>query len=173
VSLNRETGWQLRVGLIRAQHLPKAHISKALFSVALHSTYTRPLTFENVPKMNIAGAADPYVTLDITGQKQRKSKTIKNTLSPEWKEEFVFALPSVPRTDDKAELVMSVRNYDQTPQKDEVIGEVRFTLADLAGKSSTHTLNLMKPGQNPTKVSSIVASYGQYTRTLTFENWSM
>jgi hypothetical protein len=112
------SGWQLRVGLIHAQHLPKTDIS---------------------------GSADPYVTLDITGQKQRKSKTIKNTLSPEWKEEFVFALMSVPRKDDKAELVMTVWSYDTPPKKDKVLGEVRFRLADLAGKSSTHHMNVMKP----------------------------
>jgi len=125
------------------------------------------------PKMDMPGAADPYVTLDITGQKQRTSKTIKNTLSPEWKEEFVFALPSVPRKDDKAELVATVWDYDTPPKKDEVIGEVRFRLADLAGKSSTHHMTIMKPGQTFSKVSSVVAPYGQYIRALTFENLSM
>jgi Ca2+-dependent lipid-binding protein len=105
--------WQLRLGLIRAQHLPK---------------------------MDLTGAADPYVTFDIMGEKQRKSKTIKNTLSPEWREEFVFDI-----TDDKGELVLTVWDYDQM-SKDEVIGEVRFRLADLSGKSSTNHMNLTKPG---------------------------
>jgi len=105
--------WQLRLGLIRAQHLPK---------------------------MDATGAADPYVTFDIMGQKQQKSKTIKNSLSPEWKEEFVFDI-----TDDQAELVVTVWDWDRM-SKDEVIGEVRFRLADLAGKASTSTTNLMKPG---------------------------
>ena len=109
--------WQLRLGLIRAQHLPK---------------------------MDLTGAADPYVTFDIMGQKQRKSKTIKNTLSPEWKEEFVFDI-----TDDKGELVLTVWDYDQM-SKDEMIGEVRFRLADLSGKSSTNHMDLMKPGTTKT-----------------------
>jgi hypothetical protein len=53
----------LRVGLIRAQHLPKK---------------------------DLIGSADPYVIFDVDGKEQQKSKTIKNALDPEWNEEVVF-----------------------------------------------------------------------------------
>ena len=105
--------WQLRLGLMRAN---------------------------NLPKMDMTGKADPYVTFDILGHKQHKSKTIKNTLDPEWKEEFVFDI-----TDDKSELVLKVWDWDRM-SKDECIGEARLRLADLSGKSSSSSINILKPG---------------------------
>ena len=107
------SGWQLRLCVIGAHHLPK---------------------------MDMTGAADPYVTLDIIGQEQRRSKTIKNTLNPEWKEEFIFDIK-----DDKEELLLTVWDWDRM-SKDEVIGEVRLRLADLSGKSSTARVEIMKRG---------------------------
>ena len=56
-ALCKAVKWQLRIGLIRAQHLPK---------------------------VDIVGSADPFVTLQMAGQEPQKSPTIKNTLSPDW-----------------------------------------------------------------------------------------
>ena len=55
--------WLLRVGLIRAQHLPK---------------------------VDVIGSADPFVTLQVAGQDPQKSSMLKDTLNPEWFEEFDF-----------------------------------------------------------------------------------
>ena len=113
VRTNQAGPWQLRLGLIRAR---------------------------NLPKMDMGGAADPYVKFHIEGQKEQKSQTITNTLDPEWKEEFVFDVK-----DDKGEMVVTVWDWDRM-SKDEIIGEVRLRLADLSGKTSTRSIDIMKPG---------------------------
>ena len=47
----------------------------------------------NLPKMDTIGTADAYVTLHCPGDHRHlRSKTIKNTLDPEWKEEFTFEI---------------------------------------------------------------------------------
>ena len=47
----------------------------------------------NLPKMDTIGTADAYVTLHCPGDHRHlRSKTIKNTLNPEWKEEFTFEI---------------------------------------------------------------------------------
>jgi Ca2+-dependent lipid-binding protein len=43
--------------------------------------------------MDTIGTADAYVTLHCPGDHRHlRSKTIKNTLNPEWKEEFTFEI---------------------------------------------------------------------------------
>ena len=121
-SLSISKVWQLRLGLIKAQ---------------------------NLPKKNLMENSDSFVTFDMTGQKQQKSKTIKNTLNPEWNEEFVFDVYN-----EKQELVLKVWDWDAVKQKQsDEIGEVRLKLAELSealaaflvlGKSSFRTINIMK-----------------------------
>ena len=107
--------WHLKIGLIRAQHLPK---------------------------MDATGSADPYVTLDIHGKKQ-KSKIIQNTLNPEWNEEFVFEVDA----DHNTKLTLKLWDSDRASEDDE-IGEVSFKLANLSGSSSSGTFKLKAPGLN-------------------------
>lgn len=113
--------WQLLLRLVSAQHLPK---------------------------MDLTGAADPYVTIethypyadDMQGQTQQKSKTIKNSLNPQWDEEFV-----VKGANNEGVLHVTVWDWNRF-QKDEVIGEIWLRLADLSGKSSTTSFNIRKAG---------------------------
>ncbi len=125
-SLGISKVWQLRLGLIKAQ---------------------------NLPKKDLMGNADSFVTFDMTGQQQQKSKTIKNTLNPEWNEEFVFDV-----YDEKQELVLKVWDWDAVKQKQtDEIGEVRLKLAELSealaaflvlGKSNFRTIDIMKHGRH-------------------------
>lgn len=107
--------WHLKIGLIRAQHLPK---------------------------MDATGCADPYVTFDIHGKKQR-SKIIQNTLNPEWNEEFVFEVDA----DHNTKLTLKLWDSDRASE-DDGIGEVSFKLANLSGSSSSGTFKLKAPGLN-------------------------
>jgi hypothetical protein len=110
--------WVLRLDLISAQHLPK---------------------------MDLIGTADPYVTFDIRGQDQQKSKIIKNSLNPEWNEKFIFHMHDLSWYQNDNELVLSIWDWNRM-SKDELMGEVRLKLADLCGKSGTSTVNVMKKG---------------------------
>jgi hypothetical protein len=109
--------WQLRLALIKAQYLPKS------------------LAFSN-PR-----GPDALVTFDIPGQQQKKSKTIQNSQNPEWNEEFAFEV-----CDEKQDLVLRVWDSVRATKND-LIGEVRLKLADMSGKSSTSTINIMKQGK--------------------------
>jgi len=103
----------LRVGLIRAQHLPKK---------------------------DLIGSADPYVIFDVDGKEQQKSKTIRNALDPEWNEEVVFLV-----TEATQELLLSVWHCAYG-NSDDLIGQVRFKLADLKSLPSKAeiTANILK-----------------------------
>jgi hypothetical protein len=61
----KEVQWCLRVGLTRAQDLPKSNV----------------LSSTDLSK---------YSTLDLHSRKQQKSKSIENNVNLEWNEEFVF-----------------------------------------------------------------------------------
>ena len=132
--------WKLRLGLIKAQHLPKKH---------LHSGC-----------VGLIKTADPFVTFDIPGQQQQISNIIINTLNPEWKEEFVFDVNTLGTVkigdgifDGKQELVLRVFYWD-ADSKNDFVGEVRLRLSDLSsflntkvGNSSTSTFNIMNEGR--------------------------
>ena len=119
--------WKLRLGLIKAQHLPKKHFHSGHVSSAL------------------MGTPDPFVTFEIPGQQQQKSKAITNSLNPVWNEEFVFDVH-----DEKQELVLKVFDLHEVTKNDlvgDLIGEVRLKLSELSSflntKSSTRTFNIM------------------------------
>jgi hypothetical protein len=95
--------------------------------------------------MDLIGTSDPYVTFDIRGQDQQKSKIIKNSLNPEWNEKFIFHMHDLSWYQNDNELVLSIWDWNRM-SKDELMGEVRLKLADLCGKSSTSTVNVMKKG---------------------------
>jgi hypothetical protein len=132
--------WKLRVGLIKAQHLPKKHV---------HSG-----------RVGLIETTDPFVTFDIPGQQQQISNIIINTLNPEWKEEFVFDVNTLGTVkigdgvfDGKQELVLRVFYRDED-SKNDFVGEVRLGLSDLSsflntkvGNSSTSTFNIMNEGR--------------------------
>jgi hypothetical protein len=113
--------WVLRLCLIRAQHLPK---------------------------MDLIGTADPYVTFHLLGQDQQKSSVLKNTLDPEWNEEFVFYMQDLSFYQNDNQLVLNIWDWDRI-SKDEVIGEVRLMISELLGAYGTNkckTVNIMKKG---------------------------
>ena len=118
--------WKLRLGLIKAQHLPNKHFHSGHVSSAL------------------MGIPDPFVTFDIAGQQQQKSKAIINTLNPEWNEEFVFDVH-----DEKQELVLGFFDLDEVTRNNDVmgnlIGEVRLKLSDLSSFLNT------EPGQSSSR----------------------
>jgi len=120
--------WKLRLGLIKAQHLPKKPLHNGHVSSALMGT---------------------FVTFEIPGQQQQESKAITNSLNYEWNEEFVFDVH-----DEKQELVLGVFDLDEVTKNDlmgDMIGEVRLKLSELSsllntkstGQSSTRTFTIM------------------------------
>jgi hypothetical protein len=80
--------WKLRLGLIKAQHLPQKHLG-------------------------LMKTTDPFVTFDIPGQQEQISKIITNTLYPEWNEEFLFDVH-----DEKQELVLRVFYWSEDSKND-------------------------------------------------------
>ena len=111
--------WKLRLGLIKAQHLPNKHFHSGHVSSAL------------------MGIPDPFVTFDIPGQQQQKSKAIINSVNPEWNEEFVFDVH-----DEMQELVLGVFDLDEVTRNDvmgDLIGEVRLKLSDLSSFLNTES----------------------------------
>jgi hypothetical protein len=102
--------WKLRLGLIKAQHLPQH----------LHSAH-----------LGLMKTTDPFVTFDISSRQEQTSKIITNTLNPEWNEEFLFDVH-----DEKQELVLRVF-YGSEDSKNDFIGEVRLKLSDLSSLLNT------------------------------------
>ena len=96
----------------------------------------RLIRCHNLPRMDMIGSADPYITFDIPGHDQQRSKTLKNTLNPEFNEDFVFEIH-----DDRRQLELTVWDWNRW-SGDEKIGRVRFWLADLCGKESTDSYSL-------------------------------
>jgi Ca2+-dependent lipid-binding protein len=98
--------------------------------------------------MDLIGTADPYVTFHLLGQDQQKSSVLKNTLDPEWNEEFVFYMHDLSFYQNDNQLVLNIWDWDRI-SKDEVIGEVRLMISDLLGAYATNirkTVNIMKKG---------------------------
>jgi len=87
-------GRKLDVHIIRADHLPKMDFAgrplliatKHLRCFGFHSRCPR-----HQPVNCLPGAADPYVKMTV-GEHRRVSKTVKNSLNPEWDEHFEFEL---------------------------------------------------------------------------------
>ena len=71
---------------------------------------------------NFGGAPDPYVqVLFSQGLKDRKTKTIKNTVNPSWNEEFGWEVPH----DKVSELTVTLRVFDDDKlSKDDPLGEI-------------------------------------------------
>jgi len=112
--------WKLRLGLIKAQHLPQH----------LHSAH-----------LGLMKTTDPFVTFDIPGQQEQISKIITNTLNPEWNEEFLFDVH-----DEKQELVLRVFYWSED-SKNDLIGDVRLKLSDLSSFLNTkldHSSNIVQ-----------------------------
>jgi len=131
----QNTKWTLTVGLVKCQDLPK---------------------------MDRLGAADPYVTFDIPGHDQQRSKTIKNTLWPEWGgQQFVFALQ-----DDRRQMEVTVWDWNRW-SGDNKIGKVRFWLAELSGKKSTASYDISLPPTNSKQKQSSTQSKQENHATIT------
>ena len=96
---------------------------------------------------NFGGAPDPYVQVLSQGLKDRKTKTIKNTVNPSWNEEFGWEVPH----DKVSELTVTLRVFDDDKlSKDDPLGEVVIPLwqVDFASGPSEE----VKPLQPITKV---------------------
>jgi len=90
---------------------------------------------ENLKDVDRLGKSDPYVMLHLEEDKRfmdktlekKKSKTIKDSLSPVFNETFTFE--NVPKDMDK--LVLHIRVMDDDFGKDDKMGEVTIVLSNL------------------------------------------
>ena len=75
---------------------------------------------------NFGSAPDPYVQIVFNqGLKDRKTKTVKNSVSPAWNEEFGWEISH----DKVSELTASLRVFDDDKlSKDDPLGEVVIPL---------------------------------------------
>ena len=75
---------------------------------------------------NFGSAPDPYVQIVFNqGLKDRKTKTVKNSVSPSWNEEFGWEISH----DKVSELTASLRVFDDDKlSKDDPLGEVVIPL---------------------------------------------
>lgn len=128
--------WSLRVGICGAEHLPK---------------------------MDLLGTCDAYVVLKI-GRKEFKSKTVTNTYSPVWNEEFEFHLDS---SYDREVLSLTVFDWDRNT-KDDVIGYVSVpvsTLKSTGAVTKRQTMEILEQGSgkpckgHDKKLSSLTLSF--------------
>lgn len=78
-----------------------------------------------LPKMDLSGKADPYVTIHI-GAKEKKTAVIKKTLDPTWNESFMFEL----RQNSTANIVFTVMDRDNVGH-DEPMGYVSIPVQEV------------------------------------------
>lgn len=78
----------------------------------------------NLPPMDSNGLADPYATIAYDGENM-KTKTKKETLSPDWKEDFVLAI--LPNSPDA--FTICIIDYDRIGAN-EMMGWLEFKIAD-------------------------------------------
>eukprot|EP00047_Mylnosiga_fluctuans_P002611 m.225192 g.225192 ORF g.225192 m.225192 type:complete len:622 (+) comp11227_c0_seq1:40-1905(+) len=120
--------------------------------------------------MDLNGLADPYVKMyvlpDDRKKTKRKTKILKCTLEPEWKESFVWQLPANISMTNR--LVISIYDWDRLTQND-FMGRMAFTLAELGkgGVTGWYTLldetqggltNFRSREQDPSTMQSAVHS---------------
>jgi hypothetical protein len=78
----------------------------------------------NLPSMDSNGLADPYCTIAYDGENM-KTKVKKETLTPDWKEDFVLAI--LPNSPDA--FTIAVIDYDRIGAN-EMMGWLEFKVAD-------------------------------------------
>ena len=102
---------------------------------------------------NFGSAPDPYVQVVFNqGLKDRKTKTVKNSVSPTWNEEFGWEISH----DKVSELTASLRVFDDDKlSKDDPLGEVVIPLwqVDFASGATEE----IKPLQPISKVLKVTA----------------
>eukprot|EP01012_Entosiphon_sulcatum_P064141 TRINITY_DN92919_c0_g1_i1.p2 TRINITY_DN92919_c0_g1~~TRINITY_DN92919_c0_g1_i1.p2 ORF type:complete len:135 (-),score=38.27 TRINITY_DN92919_c0_g1_i1:57-437(-) len=81
---------------------------------------------ENLKNEDKIGKSDPYIELEVDGQKQ-KTSVKQDDLSPTWNEEFTFANIHHP---DHKKLELTVYDQDDM-RRDEKLGHCHFDLHDL------------------------------------------
>eukprot|EP01080_Neovahlkampfia_damariscottae_P006512 gene6512-10520_t len=95
---------------------------------------------KDLPAMDIGGTSDPFVEISF-GKEQKKTKTIKKTLNPQWNETFDFHVKDM-----SAPIFLSVYDWDLLSSKDKM-GQVVVTLTSLkAGLNKDLWLPLEKRG---------------------------
>jgi len=90
------------------------------------------LTIEVIKGRNLAhcdknGFSDPYVIVTVTGQ-NKKTRTRKKTLDPDWKESFQYEIPyGYFETNDLLEVYINCYDFDYG-RRDDLIGHARYTI---------------------------------------------
>ena len=79
--------------------------------------------------MDRNGLSDPYVKLQLSGQKHR-SKTVKKTLNPTWHERFEFTGKSL-RDIVSQPLQLRAMDWDRGLQRDDILGDATVDLGGL------------------------------------------
>ncbi|KAG8237847.1 hypothetical protein J437_LFUL002456 [Ladona fulva] len=113
---------------------------------------------ENVRKgriRDLMDTPDPYVELLVKGipKGNPKTKTIDNTINPEWNESFTFYL------DPSKEYNLDVALFDENVGKDELIGR------------QTINLKHLKPNENVAKILEFGKKSKIYLKLLLEEDW--
>lgn len=99
----------------------------------------------NLPAMDSNGLADPYCTIAYDGENM-KTKTKKETLTPDWKEEFVLAI--LPNSPDA--FTIAVIDYDRIGAN-EMMGWLEFKIADFLKTPEQAAWFPLQPPKGKTK----------------------
>nr|XP_046259476.1 extended synaptotagmin-3 [Scatophagus argus] len=93
--------------------------------VRVHLLEARDLVAKDTYMMGLVkGKSDPYATLRV-GNRQVKSKTIKENLHPRWNEVYEFVVHEAPGQELEVEL------YDEDTDKDDFIGRYNLDLGEV------------------------------------------
>lgn len=93
--------------------------------VRVHLVEARDLEAKDTYMMGLVkGKSDPYAKLRV-GNRQFKSKTIKENLHPVWKEVYEFVVHEAPGQELEMEL------YDEDTDKDDFLGKYNLDLGDV------------------------------------------
>lgn len=103
--------------------------------------------------MDASGTSDPYAKLSL-GDQDRKSKTIKKTLTPEWKEDFAFIVPDL-----DTPIELEVWDWDRVGG-DDFIGSGVILLRSLAEETTTDWFPILTKKGKPA---------GEVEMTITFK----
>jgi len=92
--------------------------------------HIRVIEARGLASADINGLSDPYATLQLSNSKEIvRSKTINETLEPQWKFDHTFMLPDSASALDELDLLIRVYDED-TLNADDFLGGCKFIVTD-------------------------------------------
>ena len=129
------TLWQAEEGSGEEGEGAAGEEGEAEANIKMVSVEVKVIEGKRLPKADLFGSSDPFVTLEWDGRKVHKTKVIRNTLDPVWTgEKVVVQVPSAVRKgEDPPHLAVQVWDYD------------RVGASDLLGEAVVDWPTLLKP----------------------------